>query len=66
MLDEKGIINVGGKKRDIFDFAKKFSDSKILPINLKKIKKFPKNSSININRFKKILKKKGVFKSIKF
>ncbi len=66
LLDEKGIINVGGKKRDIFDFAKKFSDSKILPINLKKIKKFPKNSSININRFKKILKKKGVFKSIKF
>ena len=66
LLDEKGILNVGGKTRDIFDFAKKFSNRKILPINYRKIKNFPKNSSINISRFKKILKKKGVLKNIIF
>jgi len=66
LLDEKGILNVGGKTRNIFDFAKKFSENKIDPIAYKKIKNFPKNSSIDIKRFKKILQKKSAIKSIKF
>ena len=58
LLDQKGILNVGGKKRDIYDFAKKFSNKKIKSINYRKINNFPKDSSINISKLKKILKKK--------
>ena len=66
LLNEKGILNVGGKTRDIFDFAKRFSENKIEPIAYKKVKNFPKNSSIDIKRFRKILQKKSAIKSIKF
>ena len=57
VLNEKGILNVGGKKRDIFNFAKKFAIKNIEPINFNKIKNFPKDSSISIKLFRKILKK---------
>ena len=60
ILNEKGILNIGGKKRDIYVFAKKFSYQKIGTINFKKIKNFPKDSSININKLKKIIKKNKV------
>ena len=64
-LDELGIINIGGKKRDIYEFAKKFVSKKINPISFGKIKNFPKDSSININKLIKLLKKKKVnFKKI--
>lgn len=56
ILNESGILNIGGKKREIFKFAKKFGQNKILPIKLKKIKNFPKDSSIDIKKLKKILK----------
>ena len=56
ILDEKGILNIGGKKREIFNFAKKFGKKKILPIKLEKINNFPKDSSIDIKKLKKILK----------
>ncbi len=56
ILDLKGILNIGGKKREIFIFAKKFSKKKILPISIKKIKNFPKDSSIDIKKLKKIIK----------
>ena len=56
LLDQKGILNVGGKKRDIYDFAKKFSYNKISSINYKKIPNFPKDSSINLNKIKNIIK----------
>jgi len=56
ILNEKGVLNIGGKKRDIYTFAKKFTSKKIGIINYKKIKNFPKDSSINITRLKKILK----------
>ena len=62
LLDQKGILNVGGKKREIYDFAKKFSNQKILSINYKKIKNFPKDSSININKLKNIIKRKKLKK----
>ena len=58
LLNKKGIINLGGKSQYIFDFAKK--DKK----NVKKIflrKKdnlgMPFDSSLNVNKLKKILKK---------
>ena len=60
LLDETGIINIGGKKRDIYQFAKKFSNKNIKSINANKIKNFPKNSSINIFKLMKLLKKKKI------
>ena len=64
LLDKKGIINIGGKKRDILDFANKFSDKKIDSINFKNVSNFPKNSSIDIKRLKKALKKNFIKKII--
>lgn len=65
LLDQKGILNVGGEKRDIYDFAKKFSNNKISSINYKKIPNFPKDSSINLNKLKNIIKRKKL-KKLKF
>ena len=59
-LDEVGVINVGGKKRDIYNFAKKFSFKKIKPINLKKIKNFPKDSSVDIKKLTKLLNQRKI------
>ncbi len=64
LLDKKGIINVGGKKRDILDFANKFSDKKIASIKFKDVNNFPKNSSIEIKKLKKTLKKSFIKKII--
>ncbi len=64
IINEKGILNIGGKKRDIYKFAKKFAGRKIKPISLKKVKNFPKDSSINIEKLKSILKKKRIKKLI--
>ena len=45
----------------------KFANKKIKVINFKKIKNFPRNSSINIDKLKKILKKSKLkFSNIKF
>ena len=64
LLDKKGIINIGGKKREILDFANKFSDKKIDSINFKNVNNFPKNSSIEIKKLKKVLKKNFIKKII--
>ena len=58
LIDKKGIINVGGKSQTIFNFAKN-DNPKVKKIYLKQVKdvNFPKNSSININKLKKMLKK---------
>ena len=64
LLDKKGIINIGGKKRDILDFANKFSDKKIMSINYKNVNNFPKDSSIEIKKLKKTLKKSCLKKII--
>ena len=58
ILYEKGILNIGGKKRDIYMFAKKFANKDIKKISLKKIKNFPKNSSINIKKLNLLINKK--------
>ena len=57
IISEFGVLNIGGKRREIFNFAKKFSKRKIQKIHFKKLNNFPKDSSIDIGKFKKILKK---------
>ena len=54
ILNQKGVLNVGGKIQSIYDFAKKFNP---------KIKKtsgknyYPRNISMNISKLQKILKR---------
>jgi dTDP-4-dehydrorhamnose reductase len=64
LLDEKGIINIGGKKREIYKFALKFSKKDVSKISINKIKKFPKDSSLNIGKLKVVLKKKNLTNKI--
>ena len=66
LLDKSGIINIGGEKREIYIFAKKFSEKKVKSISINKIIKFPKNSSINIDKIKKIIKNNKKIINFKF
>jgi len=52
ILNEKGIINIGGKIQSVFNFAKK-TQKKVMKSSGKKI--FPPNPSMNISKLKKIL-----------
>jgi dTDP-4-dehydrorhamnose reductase len=58
LLNKKGIVNLGGKSQFIFDFAKK-DKKNVKKIFLKKKDNLgmPFDSSLNINKLKKILKK---------
>ena len=49
---KKGIINIGGDRMSVYKFAKK-NNSNVKAISRKNIN-FPKDSSINIEKFKKI------------
>jgi len=57
LLNKKGILNLGGKSKFIFDFAKK-DKKNIKKIYLKKKNNLgmPFNSSLNIDKLRKILK----------
>lgn len=57
LLNKKGIINVGGKKQYIYDFAKKDND-KVRKSFLKRNAKIgmPFDSSMNIKKLRKIIK----------
>ncbi len=57
LINEKGIINVGGKTQTVYSFVKK-NQKNIKPISGKKMinKKFPLKQSMNISRLQKILK----------
>jgi len=57
LINEKGIINIGGPSMSVYDFAKK-NNKNIIKKKLKKNNKIgmPINSSINISKMKKILK----------
>ena len=59
LINKKGIINIGGTSQSIYKFAKK-DNPNVKKIYLKNVKdvKFPKNSSINTSKLKKILRKK--------
>tara|TARA_B100000941_G_C28489588_1_gene547080 strand:+ start:348 stop:1058 length:711 start_codon:yes stop_codon:yes gene_type:complete len=58
LIDEKGVINIGGPKQIVYKFAKK-TNNKVKPISAKKIlgKSFPHKQSMNITKYKKLLKK---------
>tara|TARA_B100002003_G_C13980217_1_gene474060 strand:- start:12 stop:719 length:708 start_codon:yes stop_codon:yes gene_type:complete len=57
LIDKTGIINIGGSTMSVYDFAKKDNKS-IVKKKLNKNNKIgmPINSSMNINKMKKILK----------
>ena len=57
LLNERGIINIGGKRKSIYKFAKK-DNPNIKGIKVSKKNNFPIDSSLNIDRFKKILREK--------
>ena len=58
LLNIKGILNVGGKSQSVYNFVK-IENPKIKKIFLKKKKiNMPINSSVNIEKLKKILKNK--------
>ena len=59
LINEKGIINLGGKSSIIYDFVKK-DNKNIKKIFLKKKEKnlMPKDSSVDIKKLKRILRKK--------
>lgn len=60
LLDKKGIINIGSKNKSILKFAKK-TNKNVKQINYKHIPGdaiVPKNSSTNIDKLNKILKKR--------
>ena len=59
LLNEKGVINIGGKNETIFEFAKK-SNKKVKAISVKVSPNFPINSCVNISKLKKILNKKNL------
>ncbi len=58
VLNKKGIINLGGPIKTVYDFAKK-SNPNVKKIFAKKTHKgkFPKNPSMNLSKINKILKK---------
>ena len=57
LINHKGILNVGGKKKIVYDFAKN-SNKKIKPMSAKKMfgKNFPLKQSMSIKKFQKIVK----------
>ena len=58
ILDKKGVINLGGKRQSVFDFAKE-TNLKVKKIYLNNITKkiVPIDSSMNLKKLKNILKK---------
>ena len=59
LINQKGIINVGGKKQKVINFARKYN-KKINPISAREIisRNYPLNQSMNIDKYKNIIKKK--------
>ena len=59
MIAQKGILNIGGKSSSVYDFARKYNPE-IKKKLLKKNKKItvPVNTSMNLSRLNKLLKRK--------
>ena len=55
IINQKGILNVGGKSQSVYSFAKKYN-SKIKKIKNKNPNKLPLNQTMNLAKLKKILK----------
>jgi dTDP-4-dehydrorhamnose reductase len=59
IINKKGVINIGGKTSSVYDFAKKSKKKvKKIFIDRKTFPKMPINSSMNLNKLKKILRRK--------
>jgi len=55
ILNQKGILNVGGKAQSIYSFAKK-NNPLVKKIKAKKNKEMPFNQTMNINMLNKLIK----------
>ena len=55
IINQKGIINVGGKSQSIFSFAKK-NNPKVKKVKLKNNLSLPLNQTMNLKKLKKIIK----------
>lgn len=57
LIDRRGIINVGGKKQSVLNFAKKYN-KKVDKISARKLfgKNYPLKQSMNVNLYKKAIK----------
>tara|TARA_B100000963_G_C22465416_1_gene597667 strand:- start:117 stop:845 length:729 start_codon:yes stop_codon:yes gene_type:complete len=56
VIDQKGIINIGGKSQTVYDFVKKYNP-KVKKISAKKVlgKNMPLNITMNLKRFRKLI-----------
>ena len=61
ILPKKGIINIGGPTKTVYNFAKKYNP-KVKKIYVKKNKfnNFPQNPSMNLSKLKKIIKQSNI------
>jgi len=57
IINQTGILNVGGKSRSVYSFAKNYN-KKILGIKCGKKNNLPLNQTMNLSKLKKILKNK--------
>ena len=55
VINEIGIINIGGKSQSVYDFARKHNKS-VKKTKLNKDSYFPLNQTMNISKLKKLLK----------
>ena len=55
VLNEKGIINIGGKSQSVYSFAKKYN-KKIKKIKTSNKNKLPLNQTMNLDKLRKIIK----------
>ena len=54
LVNEKGVINVGGKSRSVYSFAKKYNP-KIIGAKVNKKIKLPLNQTMNLSKLNKII-----------
>jgi dTDP-4-dehydrorhamnose reductase len=54
IINEKGIINIGGKRQSIFSFAKKYN-KKVIKVKLNKKANIPLNQTMSLKKLKKLL-----------
>ena len=56
VINKRGILNIGGPSKSVYNFAKVYNP-RIKKIYLKKNDKLmPKNSSMNLNKLKKLIR----------
>lgn len=54
IINQKGVLNVGGKSQSVFSFAKK-NNPKVKKIKARKNVKLPLNQTMNLSKLKKII-----------